>query len=124
MLLRVGLGLRGLSEVAALSSAAVMVGWERAAGSSRCSSSMGLMAGGGALHLRRCPLLLAPPLPPSPPLLPLLPSRSAPWYLNQSAPGLKHQKNWKEEVKDARQWYDRGAKVFQANKWRKGSCEK
>lgn len=49
---------------------------------------------------------------------------SAPWYLNQAAPGLKHQKNWKDEVKDAKAWYDRGAKVFQANKWRKGACEK
>lgn len=49
---------------------------------------------------------------------------SAPWYLNQDKPGLKHQKNWKDEVKDAKAWYDRGAKVFQANKWRKGACEK
>ncbi|GAB4821179.1 hypothetical protein N2152v2_008225 [Parachlorella kessleri] len=48
---------------------------------------------------------------------------SAPWYLNQDKPGLKHQKNWKDEVKDAKTWYDRGAKVFQANKWRKGACE-
>lgn len=29
-----------------------------------------------------------------------------------------------EEVSDTKKWYDRGAKVFQANKWRKGACEK
>ena len=29
-----------------------------------------------------------------------------------------------DEIEDTRKWYDRGAKVFQANKWRKGACEK
>ena len=49
---------------------------------------------------------------------------SAPWYLNAEGPSLKHQRAWKEELKDDKVWYDRGAKVFQANKWRKGACEK
>ena len=48
---------------------------------------------------------------------------SAPWYLNKDKPTLAHQRNWKEKQSD-NQWYDRGAKVFQATKWRKGSCEK
>ncbi|PSC70199.1 Pre-mRNA-splicing factor SLU7 [Micractinium conductrix] len=47
----------------------------------------------------------------------------APWYLNSSAPSLKHQKNWKDQVTDEMRWYDRGAKVFQAHKYRKGACE-
>ena len=49
---------------------------------------------------------------------------NAPWYLNSDKPTLKHQRNWKEQVKDQLQWYDRGAKVFQATKFRKGACEK
>ncbi len=49
---------------------------------------------------------------------------SAPWYLNSSQPSLKHQKKWKEDIIDTKVWYDRGAKVFQAQKWRKGACEK
>lgn len=48
---------------------------------------------------------------------------SAPWYLNSDRPTLKHQKNWKNKITDSKQWYDRGQKVFQASKWRKGSCE-
>ncbi|KFM27565.1 Pre-mRNA-splicing factor SLU7 [Auxenochlorella protothecoides] len=48
---------------------------------------------------------------------------SAPWYLNNDRPSLKHQKNWKEGVTDTKVWYDRGAKVFQATKYRKGACE-
>ncbi|PRW33892.1 Pre-mRNA-splicing factor SLU7 [Chlorella sorokiniana] len=48
---------------------------------------------------------------------------SAPWYLNSDQPSLKHQKNWKDKVTDEMRWYDRGAKVFQANKYRKGACE-
>jgi len=49
---------------------------------------------------------------------------SAPWYLNTSHPSLKHQKNWKGGVQDEKAWYDRGVKVFQATKYRKGACEK
>jgi pre-mRNA-processing factor SLU7 len=48
---------------------------------------------------------------------------SAPWYLSQG-PGLKHQKDWRDKLADGEKWYDRGAKVFQATKWRKGACEK
>lgn len=50
---------------------------------------------------------------------------NAPWYLNTTHPTLKHQKNWKAAgaAEDSRQWYDRGAKVFQATKYRKGACE-
>lgn len=49
---------------------------------------------------------------------------NVPWYLNSNHPTLKHQRNWKGTVEDNKQWYDRGAKVFQATKWRKGACEK
>lgn len=48
---------------------------------------------------------------------------SAPWYLNKDKPTLQHQRNWKEKQSD-NEWYDRGAKVFQATKYRKGACEK
>lgn len=49
---------------------------------------------------------------------------SAPWYLNNDHPSLKHQRNWKGGVaSDDSKWYDRGAKVFQATKYRKGACE-
>eukprot|EP00891_Asterochloris_glomerata_P005626 jgi/Astpho2/5626/e_gw1.00079.34.1_t len=48
---------------------------------------------------------------------------SAPWYLNDNRPSLKHQKNWKAGDKGAGRHYDRGVKVFQANKFRKGACE-
>mmetsp|Transcript_26005 Transcript_26005/g.70372 ORF Transcript_26005/g.70372 Transcript_26005/m.70372 type:complete len:567 (+) Transcript_26005:77-1777(+) len=48
----------------------------------------------------------------------------APWYLNQAAPGLKHQKNskQKEEVAGIDQWYVRGQKKTAATKFRKGAC--
>ena len=50
---------------------------------------------------------------------------SAPWYLNTDKPTLKHQKNWKGgKDRDDFTWYDRGAKVFQATKYRKGACAK
>jgi pre-mRNA-processing factor SLU7 len=49
---------------------------------------------------------------------------SAPWYLNSGQPSLKHQRNWKDQVTDELRWYDRGTKVFQASKFRKGACEK
>ena len=48
---------------------------------------------------------------------------SAPWYLSNDGPSLKHQKNWKGGVEDTKVWYDRGAKVHQATKYRKGACE-
>ena len=46
----------------------------------------------------------------------------------QSEPGLKHQKAWKESDGDGKDskdgnWYKRGVKTFQANKFRKGACE-
>ena len=48
---------------------------------------------------------------------------SAPWYLNQDQPTLKHQKNWKGQGQQKESsWYDRGAKVFQATSYRKGAC--
>jgi pre-mRNA-processing factor SLU7 len=50
---------------------------------------------------------------------------SAPWYLNNEGPSLKHQRKWKsvEEASKVKTWYDRGAKVYQATKYRKGACE-
>mmetsp|Transcript_9499 Transcript_9499/g.12885 ORF Transcript_9499/g.12885 Transcript_9499/m.12885 type:complete len:567 (+) Transcript_9499:54-1754(+) len=48
---------------------------------------------------------------------------AAPWYLNSNHAGLKHQKNWNAKEAAAKEWYDRGAKVFQADKFRKGACE-
>ncbi|CAI5510122.1 unnamed protein product [Closterium sp. Naga37s-1] len=47
---------------------------------------------------------------------------SAPWYLNAERPSLKHQRNWKGEGNYTNLWYDRGAKGFQAEKFRKGAC--
>lgn len=49
---------------------------------------------------------------------------SAPWYLNSDRPTLKHQKDWREGLKDDKKYYDRGAKTFQAKTYRKGACEK
>ncbi|PNW85593.1 hypothetical protein CHLRE_03g194000v5 [Chlamydomonas reinhardtii] len=48
---------------------------------------------------------------------------TAPWYLNSDKPTLKHQRNWNDKGGDSDKWYDRGAKVYQATKWRKGACE-
>lgn len=36
---------------------------------------------------------------------------------------MQHQRNWKQSSSGSDTWYDRGAKTFQATKWRKGSCE-
>ena len=48
----------------------------------------------------------------------------APWYLNQSQTSLKHQKFFKPQDKpDINCWYDRGAKGYQATKYRQGACE-
>ncbi|XP_010444935.1 PREDICTED: pre-mRNA-splicing factor SLU7-A-like [Camelina sativa] len=49
---------------------------------------------------------------------------SAPWYLKSEKPSLKHQKNWKvDSVGRKKIWYDRGAKIHQAEKYRKGACK-
>ncbi|KAJ7254939.1 hypothetical protein O6H91_Y416800 [Diphasiastrum complanatum] len=48
---------------------------------------------------------------------------SAPWYLNADRPSLKHQRKWKSDPNYTKDWYDRGAKTFQANKFRKGACQ-
>lgn len=48
---------------------------------------------------------------------------SAPWYLNAERPSLKHQRKWKSDPNYTKAWYDRGAKTFQAEKFRKGACE-
>jgi len=48
---------------------------------------------------------------------------SAPWYLNAERPSLKHQRKWKSDPNYTKEWYDRGAKVFQADKYRKGACK-
>lgn len=48
---------------------------------------------------------------------------SAPWYLNAEKPSLKHQRKWKSDPNYTTSWYDRGAKIYQADKYRKGACE-
>ncbi|RXH87291.1 hypothetical protein DVH24_028791 [Malus domestica] len=48
---------------------------------------------------------------------------SAPWYLKHERPSLKHQRKWKSDPNYTTSWYDRGAKIFQADKYRKGACE-
>ncbi|XVF66483.1 hypothetical protein PTKIN_Ptkin10aG0039200 [Pterospermum kingtungense] len=48
---------------------------------------------------------------------------SASWYLNAERPSLKHQRKWKSDPNYTKSWYDRGAKIFQADKYRKGACE-
>lgn len=48
---------------------------------------------------------------------------SAPWYLNAERPSLKHQRKWKSDPNYTKAWYDRGAKIYQAEKYRKGACE-
>ncbi|GBG91669.1 hypothetical protein CBR_g52748 [Chara braunii] len=47
---------------------------------------------------------------------------SAPWYLNAQRPSLKHQRKWKSDPNYTKDWYDRGAKTFKAEKFRKGAC--
>ncbi|XP_020873646.1 pre-mRNA-splicing factor SLU7-A-like isoform X2 [Arabidopsis lyrata subsp. lyrata] len=50
----------------------------------------------------------------------------APWYYTTSeTPSFKHQKNWKLDpfCTDASSSYDRGAKIYQAETYRKGACE-
>nr|GME03370.1 pre-mRNA-splicing factor SLU7-like [Ipomoea batatas]GME17570.1 pre-mRNA-splicing factor SLU7-like [Ipomoea batatas] len=48
---------------------------------------------------------------------------SAPWYLNAHKPSLKHQRKWKPHPNYAKSWYDRGATIYQADKYRTGACE-
>ncbi|KAL8150369.1 hypothetical protein V2J09_020177 [Rumex salicifolius] len=48
---------------------------------------------------------------------------SAPWYLNAEKPSLKHQRKWKQDPSYTKSWYERGAKIYQAEKYRKGACE-
>ncbi|PPR86490.1 hypothetical protein GOBAR_AA34202 [Gossypium barbadense] len=48
---------------------------------------------------------------------------AAPWYLNAERPGLKHQRKWKSDPNYTKSWYERGTKIFQAEKYRKGACE-
>ncbi|KAK1260838.1 Pre-mRNA-splicing factor SLU7 [Acorus gramineus] len=48
---------------------------------------------------------------------------SAPWYLNAERPSLKHQRKWKSDPNYTKAWYDRGAKIFQADRYRKGACQ-
>ncbi|KAM7480803.1 hypothetical protein LguiB_005386 [Lonicera macranthoides] len=40
------------------------------------------------------------------------------------AESLKHQRKWKSDPNYTKSWYDRGAKIYQADKYRKGACEK
>ncbi|KAI7996697.1 Pre-mRNA-splicing factor SLU7-A [Camellia lanceoleosa] len=44
---------------------------------------------------------------------------SAPWYLNTERPSLKHQRKWKSDPNYTKSWYDRGAKIYQAEKFMK-----
>ncbi|KAI3786011.1 hypothetical protein L1987_45138 [Smallanthus sonchifolius] len=37
--------------------------------------------------------------------------------------GLKHQRKWKSDPNYTKSWYDKGAKIYQADKYRKGACE-
>ncbi|XP_071711796.1 pre-mRNA-splicing factor SLU7-like [Rutidosis leptorrhynchoides] len=48
---------------------------------------------------------------------------SAPWYLNAQSPSLNHQRKRKSDPNSTKTWYDRGAKTYQADKYRKGACE-
>ncbi|OIT22063.1 pre-mrna-splicing factor slu7 [Nicotiana attenuata] len=48
---------------------------------------------------------------------------SAPWYLYAGRPSLKHQKKQEPDLKKRSEWYNRGAKTYQADKYRKGACE-
>ncbi|TYH31121.1 hypothetical protein ES288_A01G148200v1 [Gossypium darwinii] len=49
---------------------------------------------------------------------------SAPWYFNAERPSLKHQRKWRSDPNYTKSWYDRGAKIFQAEKYRKEPARK
>ncbi|AEE78093.1 putative protein [Arabidopsis thaliana] len=46
-----------------------------------------------------------------------------PLYAKSEKPSLKHQKNWKTKPVSTTSYYDRGAKTYQAEKYRKGACQ-
>eukprot|EP01132_Coremiostelium_polycephalum_P006126 gene6126-7632_t len=47
----------------------------------------------------------------------------APWYLNSSAPSLKHQRAFNKKLDYDKDWYRRGATIGEAaTKFRKGAC--
>ncbi|CAK0837796.1 unnamed protein product [Prorocentrum cordatum] len=48
---------------------------------------------------------------------------SAPWYLNQSKPSLKHQQAWNMKEAGTKEWYKRGTKGDVKTKFMKGACE-
>ncbi|CAH8267584.1 unnamed protein product [Arabidopsis lyrata] len=48
---------------------------------------------------------------------------SPPFYAKSEKPSLKHQKNWKTKPVSTKAYYDRGAKTYQAEKYRKGACQ-
>ncbi|KAF8822239.1 putative SLU7 splicing factor [Cardiosporidium cionae] len=47
----------------------------------------------------------------------------APWYLNQTVPGLKHQRFRELPKQNIDLWYQRGTKHERVEKYRKGACE-
>ncbi|KAL9293990.1 putative transcription factor interactor and regulator CCHC(Zn) family [Arabidopsis thaliana] len=46
-----------------------------------------------------------------------------PLYAKSEKPSLKHQKNWKTKPVSTKTCYDRRAKTYQAEKYRKGACQ-
>ncbi|KAJ8559339.1 hypothetical protein K7X08_003397 [Anisodus acutangulus] len=48
---------------------------------------------------------------------------SAPWYINAERASLKYPRKWKSDPNYTKSWYDRSAKIYQADKYRKGACE-
>lgn len=48
---------------------------------------------------------------------------SAPWYLNQNKPSLKHQQAWNLKEAGTKDWYRKGTKGDVKTKFPKGACE-
>mmetsp|Transcript_7958 Transcript_7958/g.20097 ORF Transcript_7958/g.20097 Transcript_7958/m.20097 type:complete len:673 (-) Transcript_7958:36-2054(-) len=48
---------------------------------------------------------------------------SAPWYLNQDKPSLKHHQAWNKKEAGTKEWYKRGTKGDVKTKFIKGACE-